>query len=272
MTILKKLKQPEMICFFYLVWGILWILFSDKLALRFFGDDITGLAKFQFYKGISYVVVTAILLYVLIKNLFIHVNNRNQDLELLFSNPNLGIIKFDNTGIIQQVTGNIVGISGYSPQEIIGKPFEFLVAYEFKEELEMELSKVFQSKGTGFIFKLCIQSKSKEDRCIQLFGIRSQEYRSGSSSFVAGFQDITENVRFLEKLETQNMQMREIAFAQSHLVRAPLARILGITELFEEETFLSKEEMKELTKFLKVSGNELDTALKSISKKMEGVQ
>src|SRR5512138_3156917 len=50
----------------YLILGVLWILFSDKLAERFATDPET-LTRISIYKGWGYIVVTALLLYWLIQ-------------------------------------------------------------------------------------------------------------------------------------------------------------------------------------------------------------
>lgn len=44
-------------------------------------------------------------------------------------------------------------------------------------------------------------------------------------------RDITESQEHLHKIEDQNKRLREIAWIQSHRVRAPLANILGLSQL-----------------------------------------
>src|SRR5665213_195306 len=39
--------------------------------------------------------------------------------------------------------------------------------------------------------------------------------------------DITERIKYIGAIEKQNEKLREIAWIQSHIVRAPLARMLG---------------------------------------------
>jgi signal transduction histidine kinase len=54
---------------------------------------------------------------------------------------------------------------------------------------------------------------------------------------------------------------------QSHLVRAPLARIMGITDLIQNDTVKNEIELHDLLKHLLNSANELDTIIKDISDK-----
>jgi PAS domain S-box-containing protein len=48
-------------------------------------------------------------------------------------------------------------------------------------------------------------------------------------------RDITEQRKHLRKIEEQNTALREIAFIESHRVRGPVATILGLTQLFNNE-------------------------------------
>lgn len=60
-------KTPLVIAGTYVVVGFLWILFSDQLVL-FFAGSPEQFARMQTYKGSFYVVVTAVLVWVMIQN------------------------------------------------------------------------------------------------------------------------------------------------------------------------------------------------------------
>lgn len=64
------------------------------------------------------------------------------------------------------------------------------------------------------------------------------------------------------ELETQNKRLAEYAFINSHLLRAPLSRILGLINLAERDQSLKEAEMIDL---LKKSGDELDQIVRKIS-------
>lgn len=66
-----------------------------------------------------------------------------------------------------------------------------------------------------------------------------------------------------EELESQNKQLTEYAFINSHLLRAPLARLLGISHLVAMEVSTVKD--RELLEALQVSARELDEIVKKIS-------
>lgn len=48
-------------------------------------------------------------------------------------------------------------------------------------------------------------------------------------------QDVTEQRLYVQKIQTQNQRLKDIAWIQSHKVRAPVASILGLVQLFNQE-------------------------------------
>lgn len=61
--------------------------------------------------------------------------------------------------------------------------------------------------------------------------------------------------------------MAQIAWQQSHVVRAPLARIMGIVNLISEEVVVDREEELNLLTRIAESANELDRVIKDITYK-----
>lgn len=83
--------------------------------------------------------------------------------------------------------------------------------------------------------------------------------------------DITEKLKYIRKIEDQNQTFKEIAWIQSHLVRAPLARLMGVVNLLENLDDGINSEIKELIDYIKISAEELDGIIRDISQKSEGI-
>jgi signal transduction histidine kinase len=64
------------------------------------------------------------------------------------------------------------------------------------------------------------------------------------------------------ELETQNTQLTEYAFINSHVLRAPLARILGLAQLISREANIKD---RQLLDALVHSSDELDLIIRKIS-------
>jgi len=266
---LFSINNPKAICLAYLVVGVAWIFFSDQAAAYIFSDNIRGMSRFQLYKGVFYVVVTCLMLYFLIRKLANSINKRKQELELVFTNPNLGILKLDSEGFFTDFSSNIVTITGYSAHELIGKHIIHYTPENRIEQDQIELQRIGSSEANdGFVFNKHLLTKEGEEIIIKGYAVRITHSKNEAPGYIVAFQNITEEVRFLDALEASNRQLREIASDQSHLVRAPLARILGITHLIQNPEDVSEKEMITLIQSLEVSAKELDLALIEISQKM----
>lgn len=83
-------------------------------------------------------------------------------------------------------------------------------------------------------------------------------------------RDITQNKKHLRKIEEQNKKFKEIEWIQSHLVRAPLARIMGLVELLKD--FVPGDDKDELLHHLTNSAKELDSIIINIADKTPTVK
>ena len=79
---------------------------------------------------------------------------------------------------------------------------------------------------------------------------------------IGAMQDITERVNYITTIEQKNLRLKEIAWTQAHLVRAPLARIMGIMNLINDPK--RSEDVEELFIYLNVSVNELDKIIRDV--------
>lgn len=75
--------------------------------------------------------------------------------------------------------------------------------------------------------------------------------------------DVTEKRNYLKAIEERNQRLQDIAFTQSHIVRAPLANMMGILYLIRDFD-LKAEEGEELLQHFINCGEELDQSIKEI--------
>lgn len=78
--------------------------------------------------------------------------------------------------------------------------------------------------------------------------------------------DITERYRYTQAIEKQNRQLQEIAQAESHMVRGPLARIMGMIQIIRLESSEDSEDANQNVNLnhLYQSAQELDEVIHSI--------
>ena len=78
---------------------------------------------------------------------------------------------------------------------------------------------------------------------------------------------ITQLKDYINTIEGQNKKLREIAWIQSHVVRAPVARIMMLIDLLQDDS-LAAEEKDEMLINLQSSALELDNVIRDISDKI----
>lgn len=91
----------------------------------------------------------------------------------------------------------------------------------------------------------------------------------GQKAKVILANDITERLNYIKAIEEQNEKLKEISRLQSHVIRAPLAKITGLIPLINDV----KENMVEREKnCLFLSANELDQVIGIITDKTNIVE
>ena len=95
---------------------------------------------------------------------------------------------------------------------------------------------------------------------------------NGRAYQLIGFTlDVTEQKNQTRALEMQNQKLMEIAWVQSHEVRAPLARLLGLVQLLSRSAQSGNIEDAETLKHIIRSANELDDIIRKIVRKTEEI-
>lgn len=84
-------------------------------------------------------------------------------------------------------------------------------------------------------------------------------------------QDVTELVLYMQKVEMQNQQLKQIAWIQSHKVRSPVASILGLVQLFNPED-PADDTNKQVINGLKEAAANLDEVIKEINTNTEKIE
>jgi PAS domain S-box-containing protein len=94
---------------------------------------------------------------------------------------------------------------------------------------------------------------------------------NGREAILVLVNDITDRLKYVDTIEKQNLTFREIAWIQSHVIRAPLARLIGLVSLMETEVPEATEESQRLMGHINDSALELDEIVREISKKLENI-
>jgi len=82
---------------------------------------------------------------------------------------------------------------------------------------------------------------------------------------ISAMEDVTKRKEYIHAIEEQNKRFKEIAWIQSHMVRAPLARILALVDLIRIDQ--PDQDYQVILEYLTSSAKELDTVISNIAEK-----
>ncbi|TLP72910.1 PAS domain S-box protein [Maribacter sp. ACAM166] len=85
------------------------------------------------------------------------------------------------------------------------------------------------------------------------------------NGIVVNTRDVTDRILHLRAIEKQNTKLKEIAWTQSHIVRAPVARLMGLINLIrDKKENLEFEEKERMLQYIIKSAEEIDSIIKKI--------
>jgi PAS domain S-box-containing protein len=181
----------------------------------------------------------------------------------------LGSWEFDFESQISKWSDEAYRIFGYEPGEVAANYSLFLdhvheddqqkakeeldAAHENLDEYERKYRITTRDGKTKFVNSKLVITRDAERRIIRLNGF---------------LLDITEETEYVRKIEEKNEKLREIAWMQSHGVRAPLARIMGLVNLIQNHKD-DDTDVNEVLSMIIQSVEELDLLVRAVVRKTE---
>lgn len=157
---------------------------------------------------------------------------------------------------------------GYSYQEFLSMTIRDIRP---KEDIPLLQQAMIQSKKQNEIFFQGEFRHLKKNGELIYVDLRSSNIiYNGRKARIILSNDVTANKIYLTAIEQQNKKLKDIAWLQSHVVRAPLARMMGLTHLLIDDE-LPEPEYRECLSEILNSANELDDIIKDIVQKAQGI-
>lgn len=197
----------------------------------------------------------------------------NEIVDSLLENKLLGFWEFDYFNKADNISQGLAQMLGYSQDEAAEKrniSWQNHIHPEDYSGLVKDLSRHFQTTGSiPFRKEFRIFSKGNETLWVLGYGKTIQWSEEGKPIRILGcILDITEKKKQQLWLHEHHYFLKDLAFQQSHSLRARVANILGILEILDTEPQSS--ESKKLVNLIKNETKQLDAALKKSIK--ESVQ
>lgn len=141
--------------------------------------------------------------------------------------------------------------------------------YEFKKEelINDTIKTIFKDEESIFdnhetIITQTHQKKNKEKIITEVK--YNKIIHNDKEAIIIVSNDITKSIEHLKKIENQNEKLKDIAWIQSHIVRAPLTNIIGLLRIINDTNAITD---KELLNYLNQSVLELENSINEIVEK-----
>jgi len=187
------------------------------------------------------------------------IEDEKQNYENLFHfNPQPTWLLEDHSLIISNANLAAQNKYGYSLDDFIGMSFTQLHPKEEEDLIKNRLNcGGIKLSNAHFNHLLSDGTEIKVD-------IFSSEINNNKkNSLIVQSNDVSKTLQRISTIEIQNKKLKKIAWTQSHVVRAPISRILGIINLIEDQPETIEAMSFWLTQ-LRISTNEMDSIVKKI--------
>lgn len=176
------------------------------------------------------------------------------------------ILSVETLGM-EYVSREVRNMLGYSEQDFINHP-DFSIGLYHAEDYQQVAANISKSMAMRDneqnTFSYRIRHRNGNYRWFESKELVFERDAYGNTTKILGFaQDITDKVHFINELKRKNEQLAEIARLNSHEIRRPLANILGLVALFNQEDPADAFNIEVLDK-LHLSARELDEVIHRI--------
>lgn len=182
---------------------------------------------------------------------------------------NSGIVMWETNmdGLYTYVSPMSTKIWSFKPKELINKyHFYDLHPLKGREKLKIEGLKLIRSGRSFSGYENMVQRKDDEVVWMSSSGVPFFDGNGVQIGVRGGDVDISQQIIQNKAVEYQNKTLRQLAWIQSHELRAPLANIIGLVNLLKNE-YNDQQINRETLLFLEREAERLDRTIRTIVEK-----
>ncbi|HJV19459.1 MAG TPA: PAS domain S-box protein [Sediminibacterium sp.] len=202
------------------------------------------------------------------KQLAEELNISKQQYESLFSQNHESVFSVDLNGKFTSANERFLKATGNTLDELLQMDYTSIIHPDDLAKVNDSFERAKQGISTRFESRVLIRKKT-EIKYIYQVNMPMVVNRKIVGIYILA-SNITERVLAEEKIKKQNQQLREIARIQSHEVRAPLANIIGLANLFDKNNAGDPNNVM-ILKELTVSARKLDGVIHKIVDKVYAI-
>jgi len=218
----------------YLVVGLLWIYFSDRVLIAWVGSERA--LGYQTYKGWVYVLITALLAFAMVLRLQLIERARRQteaELAALFESAALGMGQLDPQGVWQRVNPALTQLLGLDPEHMVGRRYERFAAAHDVERFHAAFRRLASGEAARQSLEPELLHRNGSTIPVRASLSLVEGPEAGAQSIVALFEDL----RPQRELDAAS-RLADVAFQthESLVVTDAQANILRVNPAFEALT------------------------------------
>ncbi|QED36549.1 PAS domain S-box protein [Antarcticibacterium arcticum] len=202
----------------------------------------------------------------------------NQERELIESLQRYNIVAkatsdtitdYDVVNDRMEYNEGIQNMFGYNPAQIgrEGSWWDDKVHPDDKERVKQKTREVFKNKHNQLQIEYRFRCADGTYKHILDRSYLLKDEEGNPLRMIGSMQDISNLKNYIKTIENHNARLKEISWTQSHVVRAPLARIMGLIDLLQNHGEI--EDRDHLMENIFSSAHELDAIIRKISNKAE---
>jgi PAS domain S-box-containing protein len=255
--------------------GALWIILSDKLLFQLGKTGLLSADAQELLgssKGLLYILITTTLLYFMLKRSFAKEQRNQQNLQSLINNTDGAMWSVDkelNIISANERYSKIVKRSSNAANEIYTPSLTQAFAPERKAQWKAFYEQALQ--GEAYLVEIASPPIKGQSHFTEVSFNPIKDAREAVIGVSCHARDITESKLYRIKIERQNELLQEIAWLQSHGVRAPVATIQGLLSIFNYSNPADPAN-REVLSNLKLTAQQLDNIIHEIVEKTNDVE
>lgn len=206
------------------------------------------------------------------KQLKVEVERNEEKYRTLFNTIMDGItvayLKPDNsTSCFVEFNHAALDLFGYTSKELSDMgPFQL----ESKVDRAVINDRILRLHSNDMIhYDAIIRQKNGAEIIVEVKAIKVRYWNEDAILFIT--RNITDRMEHIAAIEKQNLMLKAIAWKQSHIVRAPLARLMSLVSLLSENVHDPDYTKSNIMDDIMKSAHELDDVIKDITHKTNAI-
>lgn len=158
---------------------------------------------------------------------------------------------------------------GYSKDEYFNLSHDFyknIVHPDDFQKVQETVKKIIQSKQ-GEVIEMTLRLRRSDGYYIWVYSrqmIYEKDHNDHICTVIREVEDVTKLVDIQKELKEKVEQLKAVSFKNSHLLRSPVASIIGLVDLIDEQG-ITNEHNRQILNFLKDAIKKLDAVIHEIN-------